>query len=148
VGPALRQRLTSWHSTAPCSQQPGPSATAQAAWGAALESVAEGLAAGRRWLWDEAARKVSILLAAPAAFEGEHFLQVRRPAAWHGHALELAGRAARWCCHGSCYCKRKSQETTRFEHRRMRRLAATLLAPAEWRHPPAVPDHTQRAYPN
>ena len=38
--------------------------------------VAEALSAGRRWLWDEAARKVAILLAAPAAFQGEHFLQV------------------------------------------------------------------------
>ena len=46
-------------------------------WGEALERVAEGLAAGRRWLWDEAARRVGILLAAPAAFEGEHFLQAR-----------------------------------------------------------------------
>ncbi|KAK9843494.1 hypothetical protein WJX81_005881 [Elliptochloris bilobata] len=45
-------------------------------WGKALERVAEGLSAGRRWLWDEAARRVGILLAAPAAFEGEHFLQV------------------------------------------------------------------------
>ena len=47
----------------------------QAVWSEALERVAEGLSAGRRWLWDEAARKVGILLAAPAAFEGEHFLQ-------------------------------------------------------------------------
>ena len=51
--------------------------TVQAVWGEALERVAEGLAAGRRWLWDEAARRVGILLAAPAAFEGEHFLQAR-----------------------------------------------------------------------
>lgn len=50
---------------------------AQAVWGEALERVAEGLSAGRRWLWDEAARRVGILLAAPAAFEGEHFLQAR-----------------------------------------------------------------------
>jgi len=96
------------HPTAPCLQRPGPAVAAQAAWGAALESVAEGLAAGRRWLWDEAARKVSILLAAPAAFEGEHFLQARRPAAWHARTLklELAGEAAHWCCHDSCHCKR------------------------------------------
>ena len=38
--------------------------------------VQEGLAAGRRWLWDEAARKIGILLSAPSAFEGEHFQQV------------------------------------------------------------------------
>lgn len=37
--------------------------------------VEEGLNAGRRWLWDEASRKVGMLLAAPAAFQGEHFLQ-------------------------------------------------------------------------
>lgn len=39
--------------------------------------VEEGLKAGRRWLWDEASRKVGMLLAAPAAFQGEHFLQAR-----------------------------------------------------------------------
>lgn len=38
--------------------------------------VQDGLAAGRRWLWDEAARKIGILLSAPSAFEGEHFQQV------------------------------------------------------------------------
>ena len=38
--------------------------------------VQEGLAAGRRWLWDEASRKIGILLSAPSAFEGEHFQQV------------------------------------------------------------------------
>ena len=48
----------------------------EAIWGEALLRVAEGLTSGRRWLWDEAARKVAMLLAAPAAFQGEHFLQV------------------------------------------------------------------------
>ena len=46
-------------------------------WGASLARVEEGLQAGRRWLWDEASRKVGVLLSSPAAFEGEHFLQVR-----------------------------------------------------------------------
>ncbi|BDA40427.1 Syndetin [Coccomyxa sp. Obi] len=45
-------------------------------WGEALMQVEEGLNAGRRWLWDEASRKVGMLLAAPAAFQGENFLQV------------------------------------------------------------------------
>ena len=45
-------------------------------WGQALFRVSEGLTAGRRWLWDEASRKISVLLASPAAFAGEHFLQV------------------------------------------------------------------------
>ena len=45
-------------------------------WSEALVSVAESMSSGRRWLWDEAARKVATLLAAPAAFQGEHFLQV------------------------------------------------------------------------
>ena len=44
-------------------------------WGQALFHVSEGLTAGRRWLWDEASRKISVLLASPAAFAGEHFLQ-------------------------------------------------------------------------
>jgi hypothetical protein len=49
----------------------------EASWGEALIRVSEGLSSGRRWLWDEAARKVGVLLASPAALEGEHFLQVR-----------------------------------------------------------------------
>ena len=48
----------------------------QALWGDALLRVEEGLNAGRRWLWDEASRKVGTLIAAPSAFQGEHFLQV------------------------------------------------------------------------
>ncbi len=43
----------------------------------ALLKVQEGLVNGRKWLWDEAARKLGTLLSSPAAFEGEHFLQVR-----------------------------------------------------------------------
>ena len=54
---------------------------AQALWGDALMRVEEGLAAGRRWLWDEASRRVGVLLAAPSAFQGEHFLQVRAASA-------------------------------------------------------------------
>lgn len=42
----------------------------------ALLKVQEGLVNGRKWLWDEAARKLGTLLLSPAAFEGEHFLQV------------------------------------------------------------------------
>ena len=49
----------------------------QVLWGEALMQVEEGLKAGRRWFWDEASRKVGMLLAAPAAFQGEHFLQAR-----------------------------------------------------------------------
>lgn len=48
----------------------------QALWGEALMRVEEGLMAGRRWLWDEASRRVGVLLAAPSAFQGEQFLQV------------------------------------------------------------------------
>ena len=66
-----------WYIMAVCCLSACGGCGAQAVWGEALERVAEGLAAGRRWLWDEAARRVGILLAAPAAFEGEHFLQAR-----------------------------------------------------------------------
>ncbi|KAK9817254.1 hypothetical protein WJX72_011915 [[Myrmecia] bisecta] len=45
-------------------------------WGEVLKIVQNGLVNGRRFLWDEAARKIGILLSSPAAFEGEHFLQV------------------------------------------------------------------------
>lgn len=51
----------------------------QVLWGDALLRVEEGLSAGRRWLWDEASRKVGTLIAAPSAFQGEHFLQVGTP---------------------------------------------------------------------
>ncbi len=50
----------------------------QVLWGDALLRVEEGLNAGKRWLWDEASRKVGTLIAAPSAFQGEHFLQVPR----------------------------------------------------------------------
>ncbi|KAK9832750.1 hypothetical protein WJX81_008241 [Elliptochloris bilobata] len=45
-------------------------------WGDAMGVVAAGLRGGRRLLWDEVARRVGALLASPAAWEGEHFLQV------------------------------------------------------------------------
>ena len=48
----------------------------QVLWGDALLRVEEGLNAGRRWLWDEASRKVGTLIAAPSAFQGVHLLQV------------------------------------------------------------------------
>ena len=55
-------------------------ARVQVLWGDALLRVEEGLRAGRRWLWDEASRKAGTLIAAPSAFQGEHFLQVPCPA--------------------------------------------------------------------
>lgn len=45
-------------------------------WGEVLRIVHGGLERGRIYLWDEAARKIGILLSAQSAFEGEHFLQV------------------------------------------------------------------------
>ena len=45
-------------------------------WGETLMGVSEALSTGKRWVWDEAGRKVSLLLSSPAAFQGEHFLQV------------------------------------------------------------------------
>jgi len=64
----------------------------QALWGDALLRVEEGLNAGRRWLWDEASRKVGTLIAAPSAFQGEHFLQVLS----HPGATFKAFRAVPW----------------------------------------------------
>ena len=49
---------------------------AEMVWGEVLQAVGGGLQAARSFLWDGAARKLSTLLASPAAFEGEHFLQV------------------------------------------------------------------------
>ena len=71
------------------SQEPstlGERLESQAAWGEALMSVSEGLTSGKRWIWDEAARKVATLLSSPAAFQGEHFLQVTLsiPSLFHG----------------------------------------------------------------
>lgn len=48
----------------------------EAEWGAVLQAVHSGLLTGRRLIWDEAARRIGVLLSSPAAFEGEHFLQV------------------------------------------------------------------------
>lgn len=43
----------------------------------ASQAVHAGLLGGRRLIWEEAARRIGLLLSTPAAFEGEHFLQVR-----------------------------------------------------------------------
>ena len=65
--------------TAICITRVRASPRPQVLWGDALLRVEEGLSAGRRWLWDEASRKVGTLIAAPSAFQGEHFLQVGTP---------------------------------------------------------------------
>lgn len=41
-----------------------------------MQAVHAGLLSGRRLIWEEAARRIGVLLSSPAAFEGEHFLQV------------------------------------------------------------------------
>ena len=45
-------------------------------WGEALQVVTAGLRSGRWLLWDEVARRVGLLISSPAAWDGEHFLQV------------------------------------------------------------------------
>jgi hypothetical protein len=48
------------------------------------------LAAGRAALWEDVARRVGVLLSAPAAFAGEHFVQVRiQGVRVGGHAAAL-----------------------------------------------------------
>ncbi len=47
------------------------------AFGLALRAAHEGLQSGRQAVWDQAANVLGVILSAPAAFEGEHFLQVR-----------------------------------------------------------------------
>ena len=51
-------------------------ASDEAEWGAVLSAVHAGLLGGRALIWDEVARRIAVLLSSPAAFEGEHFLQV------------------------------------------------------------------------
>ncbi|KAI7841037.1 hypothetical protein COHA_005265 [Chlorella ohadii] len=51
-------------------------ASDESEWGAVLQAVHAGLLGGRRLIWEEAARRIGLLLSTPAAFEGEHFLQV------------------------------------------------------------------------
>jgi hypothetical protein len=49
-------------------------------WGDVLRVSQRGMWASRGFLWEEAARNVACLLACPAAWDGDHFLQVsRRP---------------------------------------------------------------------
>ena len=45
----------------------------------ALQEVLQSLQGGRRAFWNEAAQKLVILLSAPGASQGEHFLQVWGP---------------------------------------------------------------------
>jgi hypothetical protein len=51
-------------------------ASDEAEWGTVLSAVHAGLLGGRALIWDEVARRIAVLLSSPAAFEGEHFLQV------------------------------------------------------------------------
>ena len=41
-----------------------------------LQGLRCDLAAGRAALWEDVAQRVGVLLSAPAAFAGEHFVQV------------------------------------------------------------------------
>lgn len=52
------------------------------------QAVHTGLLSGRRLIWEEAARRIGVLLSSPAAFEGEHFLQV----GWAGGGAAGCGR--------------------------------------------------------
>ncbi len=49
---------------------------AEESWQRLLLTVRQALGSGRRMLWDDAARRLAVLLTAPAAFAAEHFTQV------------------------------------------------------------------------
>ena len=56
----------------------GPHASqvaAEESWQRLLLTVRQALGSGRRMLWDDAARRLAVLLTAPAAFAAEHFTQ-------------------------------------------------------------------------
>lgn len=57
-------------------------ASDEAEWGQVLAAVHGGLLSGRQLIWEEVARRVGVLLSSPAAFEGEHFLQVGGWGGW------------------------------------------------------------------
>ena len=48
---------------------------AEESWQRLLVTVRQALGSGRRMLWDDAARRLAVLLTAPAAFAAEHFTQ-------------------------------------------------------------------------
>ena len=48
---------------------------AEESWQQLLLTVRQALGSGRRMLWDDAARRLAVLLTAPAAFAAEHFTQ-------------------------------------------------------------------------
>ena len=48
----------------------------EVAWGHTLLALHRGLLAGRRFIWEEASRKIGILALAPAALRPEHLVQV------------------------------------------------------------------------
>lgn len=73
-------------STARLTRFPPPAAPSQA--------VHAGLLAGRKLIWEEAARRIGVLLSSPAAFEGEHFLQVLPARSCEGEAATGRKRQA------------------------------------------------------
>lgn len=52
---------------------------AEAGWAATVGGLAAQLEGGRSRLWQDVAQRIAVLLAAPAAFNGEHFVQVPPP---------------------------------------------------------------------
>ena len=50
---------------------------AEESWQRLLLTIRQALGSGRRMLWDDAARRLAVLLTAPAAFAAEHFTQVQ-----------------------------------------------------------------------
>lgn len=49
----------------------------ETAWGDALLALHGGLLVGRRFIWEEASRKIGILALSPAATRPEHLVQVQ-----------------------------------------------------------------------
>ena len=74
--------------------------------------VLQALQGGRRSLWNEAAQKLVILLSAPGASQGEHFLQVhpataaslsywtpgQPPVLRNVHVRQTCAPHLTWCC--------------------------------------------------
>lgn len=49
---------------------------AEEGWATTVAGLAAELERGRLHLWQDVAHRITVLLAAPAAFSGEHFVQV------------------------------------------------------------------------
>ncbi|KAL4422269.1 hypothetical protein ABPG75_008466 [Micractinium tetrahymenae] len=110
-------------------------ASDEAEWGTVLQAVHAGLLSGRKLIWEEAARRIGVLLSSPAAFEGEHFLQVME---WTQRVLAVGESFAGCeCASLRTLLERQSGKFFRLYHHSNVEALSSMLDKEVWKRLPA-----------